>query len=359
MKKRVLMVSCNGLGNGGVQNVMMNIIRNLSDKYVFDILLFTDERRCYDEEAEKYGKIYRIPNNKTRIDYYIRFPRILLRTYRLLKSNKYDVIHCNNGYESGICLLAAKIAKVENRVVHSHMVYDYKKGNFIARIINRFYMYLLNCCSTRRIACSKNAGNSIYFKSFDVITNSIDLSRFDISKRKQRNQEVVNFIHIGYFSELKNQAFIVKTLSLLRKIIPNISLVLIGYGDEYKEKIVAEIENLDMKDFVSFLPSDTDVEAALAVSDYMIFPSKNEGLGISLLEAQAMGVYCFASTGVPAEANAGLCEFLDLDSGHKMWAKRIVECIQNKENKGYAQNINDYSLEVMCKKISTIYGGER
>ena len=100
MKKRVLMVSCEGLGIGGVQNVMMNIVCNLSDEYAFDMLLFTDEKRYFDEEAEHYGVIYRIPNKETRIDYYIRFFRIFYGTYKLLKKNKYDVIHCNNDYAS-------------------------------------------------------------------------------------------------------------------------------------------------------------------------------------------------------------------------------------------------------------------
>ena len=51
--EKVLMVSCEGLGNGGVQSVMMSIVRNLKNKYDFDMLLFTDERRYYDDEFEK------------------------------------------------------------------------------------------------------------------------------------------------------------------------------------------------------------------------------------------------------------------------------------------------------------------
>ena len=45
MKKRVLMVSCEGLGNGGVQAIMMGIVRNLYTECHFDMLLFTSEKR--------------------------------------------------------------------------------------------------------------------------------------------------------------------------------------------------------------------------------------------------------------------------------------------------------------------------
>lgn len=359
MKKRILMVSCEGLGNGGVQNVMMNIIRNLSHEYSFDMLLFTDGKRCFDDEMEKYGIIHRIPNKKTRVDYYIRFFRIFYGTYKLLKQNNYDIIHCNNAYESGICLLAAFWANVKVRVVHSHVVFNPKNGNFIRKIINKFYRLLLNKYSTNRISCSKTSGESIYSKKFDVVVNPIDLNRFDFRKRKKREDETINFVHVGRFCEIKNQVFIVEIISNIRKEIPNVRLTLVGYGDEYKEKIKAAIERHSLKENVDFLPHDADIPEILGNSDYMIFPSEKEGLGIALLEAQAMGVYCFSSTGVPEEANAGLCEFLDLNLGHKVWAERIVDYIKNEEKKIQAQNIRNYSIEVACSKIKEIYQGEK
>jgi len=355
MKKRVLMVSCEGLGNGGVQNVMMNIVRNLSHEYSFNMLLFTDEKRYFDEEAEKYGTIYRIPNKKTRVDYYIRFFRIFFRTYKLLKKNSYDIIHCNNDYESGICLLAAYLTNVKVRVVHSHIVFNPQNGNFIRRIINKFYRLLLNKYSTNRISCSKTSGESIYSKKFDVVVNPIDLNRFDFRKRKKGEDETINFVHIGRFCELKNQVFIVDTISNIRNKIPKIRLTLIGYGDEYKEKIETAIKKYNLKDIIEFLPRDADVPEILGNSDYMIFPSKKEGLGIALLEAQAMGVYCFVSTGVPQEADAGLCEFLDLNLGHKLWAERIADYIKSEEKKTQAKNIDKYSLKTMCDRIKYIY----
>ena len=47
------MISCEGLGNGGVQAVMMGIVRNLSDEFLFDMLLFTSEKRFYDFHGMK------------------------------------------------------------------------------------------------------------------------------------------------------------------------------------------------------------------------------------------------------------------------------------------------------------------
>ena len=49
---KVLLVSCEGLGRGGVQSVIMSIVKGLSDKFIFDIVLFTSEKRYYDDEFE-------------------------------------------------------------------------------------------------------------------------------------------------------------------------------------------------------------------------------------------------------------------------------------------------------------------
>lgn len=354
-KKHVLMVSCEGLGRGGVQNVMMNIIRNLSKEYSFDLLLFTNERRAYDDEAEKYCKIHRIPNKKNKLDFYVRFPRILMHTYALLRSQKYDIIHCNNGYESGICLFAAKLANIKKRIAHSHTILDITKSNFFAKILCRFYKFLINRYSTQRIACSEMAGRSIYNKSFYTIVNSIDLQRFNISRRKTKPHDCVNFVHIGRFSEQKNQIFVIEIISYLRKQIPNIKLTFIGWGDEYREKMNIEIKKRELENIVKFFPPDTDVEEILAESDYMIFPSKSEGLGIALLEAQAMGVYCFVSTGIPREADAGLCTFIELDSGYKKWSSRITYFIKKRKKERYASKIYEYSIDTFCLKIKKIY----
>ena len=99
--RKVLIVSCDGLGNGGVQSVIMSIVRNLHHDFIFDILLFTSETRYYDHEFETYGgKIIRIPKyeGKSRIrrkvDYYIRGKHVYQQTKQMLIDyGPYDAIH--------------------------------------------------------------------------------------------------------------------------------------------------------------------------------------------------------------------------------------------------------------------------
>ena len=64
--KKILLVSSGGFEKGGVQAVIMALVRTMSDEYVFDIVLLSNEIGCYEEEFCKYGgRIYRIEHKVT------------------------------------------------------------------------------------------------------------------------------------------------------------------------------------------------------------------------------------------------------------------------------------------------------
>lgn len=166
--KRVLMVSCEGLGNGGVQAVIMSIVRSLKDKYIFDILLFTDERRFYDDEFESYGgKIFRIPRYsgtnsfRKRLDYYVRGNYLYNKVLETLKENgPYDVIHCHDEYESAPILKAAAVSGIKVRIAHTHVISG--KTNIIAGLLNNYRKKEIERYATIKIACSQEAGLSFF-----------------------------------------------------------------------------------------------------------------------------------------------------------------------------------------------------
>ena len=353
------MVSCEGLGKGGVQSVIMDIVRNLSDKYCFDVLLFTDEIRYYDNEFLKYGNIYRVPNKSTRIDYYTRFFRILTGTYKILKNGNYTVIHCHNSFESGICLLAARLAGVKIRIAHFHTIAD-NRVNFVRKIIDSFYCFLITQFATKKIACSEMALTSFVKEDSNckIIMNPIDLDKFNSEKYTDSRPKdgKIHFIHVGRFDDNKNQLFVIDTFCYIKKVITYADLTLIGFGDEYKKRMKQRIKENDIGDSVRLLPHNSDIPKLLADSDYMIFPSISEGLGIALLEAQAMGVKCFVSDAVPKEADAGLCEFYDLNDGSRLWAEKIINSIQSVPRTKTCPDMHRFGLKNICGRYNEIYG---
>lgn len=350
--------------------MIMNICRNISE-ISFDILLFTNEKRYYDDEFEKLGgRIFRIPNYegrnrfRKRLDYYIRFFRIFFGTKKILQEyGPYDVIHCHNFFESGICNFAAKLVGVKVRISHCHSTSPVKPVNLVRRFYD-FILHLLIMYNTNvRIGCSKQAIKYIFGndKKAFVVNNAIDLSKFDYKLYNYQDNNNIRFIHIGRYCSEKNQQFLLEVFKKIRAKKTNVRLILVGFGNDH-DIIVDRIVNLGLSDSVQMFPPDSDLPRLLSDSDYLIFPSIREGLGIVLLEAQSMGVKCFVSTAVPPEANMGLCEYLDLKNGADFWADYIIDYII-KDNRSKRKHVLDdvlkkYDINKICEVYRKIYNSE-
>ena len=143
------------------------------------------------------------------------------------------------------------------------------------------------------------------------------------------DDKVLTFVQIGTFSITKNQLFSVKVIQALRKIGHDARLVLIGFQDgSYIELVKKYVTEHRLGECVSFLSGETDSRIVLSGASYLLMPSLHEGFGIVLIEAQAMGVKCFASDQIPRSTNCGGVEYLPLDTN--LWVKSIEEDFQKR-----------------------------
>ncbi len=104
--------------------------------------------------------------------------------------------------------------------------------------------------------------------------------------------------------------------------------LLIGDGP-LRDKVTAEIGRRNLRQHFTFVPD------TLAVADHMIsamdcfvFPSRYEGLGLVVVEAQAAGLPCLISDRVPAEAivNPSLVNVLQLRELLAQRAQSVLRC---------------------------------
>ena len=359
--KKVLMISCDGLGNGGVQHVMMNIVRNLSNKFNFDMLLFTKEVRYFDAEFSKYGNIFRITKYegpslfRKKIDYYIRFFRIYNGVKKILKNNgPYNVIHCHNLFEAAPCLMAAKECEVPIRISHCHS--SPNSSHFLAEFYRFIYRKIINSCATYKLGCSQLATDYLFGKNKGIsVPNAIDLHKFDLS-RYPIHKIKHSFIHVGSFGLTKNQSFILDVFKIIQKQWQDATLKMIGNkNEEYEKLLYKKITDLNLKN-VQLLPHDSNIPNLFSQSEYMIFPSLFEGFPLVLLEAQAMNVKCFVSNVITMEANIGLCKYISLNKPEEYWAKEIFKSEKEPINK---IDLNNISLSNYITKINQIYEGKQ
>lgn len=324
--KRILQV-VSSMDMGGIESFLMNLYRSIDRNVVqFDFLMHREVPTYFDAEIESLGgRIHRLPPILPNT-----FLRYLVALSKFFQAHpEYRVIHCHNNAYSMFVLREAQRHGVPVRIAHSHcafptlgmvklLTYDYCR-----RKINRY--------TTHRFACSIPAGEWLYSgASFEVFPNAIDAQKFRFSpddrSRVRRELELgddFTVMHVGRFDEGKNQGFLLEAFALLRKELPEARLVLIGDGPT-RSDLQQRAAELLPPGAVIFPGIRSDVAALLQAADVFAFPSKFEGLPVTVIEAQAAGLPCVKSSAVTDEVSVTeLVTSLPIDDA-SAWAQMIL-----------------------------------
>lgn len=364
--KRILMVSYRGLGNGGIQAVIMSIVRSLSKEYVFDALVFTNEKGKYDDEFRSYGgQIYRIPWYegsslfRKKLDKYIRGPRIYRGAMRILREcGPYHAVHCHNYYEAAPILSAAAALHVPIRIAHIHSVIQMHKENRIMQALYHYQAKRIEQYATAKMGCAEEACSSFFENpsNSQVVYNAYDERRFDPEKYEKRTEKEFNLLQIGRIGENKNQLFSLKVVACMKKKRPDVTLRIVGFStDSYEETLEKYVQDKELSDNVYFLPHDADTPLLLSQSAAMLFPSLYEGFGIVLLEAQAMGTRCYVSDRLPRLADCGGLTFLSLDDGPEVWAETILADYEKTNGCYTSYNVDRFKTDAVAAEYRALY----
>jgi glycosyltransferase involved in cell wall biosynthesis len=298
------------------------------------------------------GRIFRAPAFKgLNLFQYKNWWRVFLTEHP-----QYKIVHGHIGSLAAIYLgIANKMGRFT--IAHSHATKGYLS---VQEIIFRLMSYPTRYVARFFFGCSIQAGIDRYGKGiarstrFRVINNGIDAEKYRYSKdvRTQCRTELgvgektIVCGHIGRFVPEKNHQKILKVFKEVHKINPDSVLLLFGAGPEKKT-----IENLanecGLLSCIRFMGLTNRVNYYLMGMDVFIFPSIFEGLGISLVEAQATGLSCIISTAIVDEADigAGLLTKLPLDLSDKKWAESVVEK-SNTKRADTLQNVIDSGFDI-------------
>lgn len=362
---RILEITGEPILHGGQENFIYNVLENINnDDIQFDVLTpyICDNERFKQLVKTKHGKVYEL--NLAFRPWKSR--RLLYKPVKeFLRSQKYDVIHIHSGSISVLAYeaLAAKKAGIKKIIVHSHSTG--KKGFKHSLIYTVFYP-ILKTCPTYYMACSKEAGEMKFPRGVQdevvVIKNGINLERFKRNKyvgrelRKKFDISNNTFVigHVGRFSPEKNHAFLIDVFKKLHEQVPDSKLFLVGEG-ELLDQIKAKVVSLGLEKNVIFLGVVDNPQDYYNIMDCFILPSIYEGFSFVTLEAQANGLPCVVSTGVPdAVVLTNNVNRLELDIG--IWAERILSLKDN----GIADDIeilreNGYDISSSAALIERIY----
>ena len=326
---KILYVNGGPMNRGGIEAFMLNYLRHFDrNRIIVDFAVRGPEIGEFDKYLVEMGcKIYRLP---MRSRHPLQYQKQLKR---ILKENKYDAIHSHVDAMNYWVLSIAKRCGVPVRISHSHNT-QHLTTNPIKYMINEYARLSVNRVATHRLACSEAAGRWLYGKNdYKVVHNAIEYSKYRFSyddRKKIRteysiSEDTILLGNVGRFDTQKNHVFLIRVLAELVKLNAKYKVMLVGDGWLRKE-IEMEIMNNNLRDYVIFVGERDSAACFYSAFDIFVLPSLFEGLGFVLIEAQANGLVCISSDGVPKESNVtGVNNVRYLPLKIDEWVETILE----------------------------------
>lgn len=290
---------------------------------------------------------------------------------KLIEKENFDIIHCHTPVGGLLARLAArKCRKTGTKVIYTAHGFHFFKG---AKLLNWLIYYPVERFASRytdvlvtinqedyNFAIRKmKAKEVVYVPGVGIDTAKIKNTQVDIKqKREELNISRDSFViaSVGELNDNKNHELIIRAISRLEDK-EHITYVVCGKGPKKDEliKLAKEMEvNLVLPGFRN------DITQILKSSDLFVFPSKREGLPVSLMEAMACGLAIVASKVrgntdlIEDGVNGYLFESDNVEEAAASLNKAIKSDLDNmrKEN---LERIENYNIDSIIKQLSQIY----
>ncbi|WP_214844327.1 glycosyltransferase family 4 protein [Exiguobacterium sp. s150] len=286
MKKKIVYI-INHFRPGAIPNILKDIAPHISNEFdvkVLSLQKFNKEPSLFDE-FEKIGvEVQSLNVNKCQ----------LISTFhklrQFIREQKPDIIHSHLGradFFSAIC---------KNRSSRLITTFHSMQSNY--NHITKLSYYFTNRLADHRTSVSDAVRDSWKSNSSncDNITIYNPVSINDYSEKIINNglkeslgiskQDSI-IINVGNLKKQKGQIYLVRAFYEVLKTKPNTSLVIVGRSGDAEKELLSEVKKLDIENKVHLIGFRKDISQLLNLSDVFVFPSKSEGLGISVLEAMA------------------------------------------------------------------------
>lgn len=363
-KIKVCHVLC-GLCAGGVESVVYNYCSHMNQsKYEWHLLYQHEPSQKNVDEFEKLGfKLRRIPKKaKHPIKNY-------KATYKYLKDNEIEIVHCHMTLMNFIPLMAAKKLGIKVRICHSHNS-DARNKNIFKKVFEMICKKLSISYATELVACGEDAGKYMYGnRKFLILNNALDLKKFQyniamrekIRKQYHIDEEKIIIGHIGRFTEQKNHEFLLDVFEKVAKLNNKYILMLIGDG-ERRDFIEKKINELNIKDKVILTGIVNNTNEFYSAFDMFVLPSIWEGLPVVGIEAQIAGLPCLFANKIDENVIIDKEKSRLLELQQERWISEInslADKIKERDINMHEFEERNLNIEREIQKLEELYAKNR
>lgn len=301
-RRRVLQIA-QDLGVGGLERVVAALCRTMDRKRFEPLALCLREKGAFADELEALGiPVFLHPQPSAGPD-----RLAFLRTARLIREQRIDVVHSHNTDAFINAALGAVLSGRRVTVVHTDHARPFPD--------RRRYMiaeHLLSYVAHRVVGVSEHTTANlrrhewIAARKLLTIRNGIEADRFDVPFDRGASRAAlgvppdVPLLGLGArLTDQKGVDVLLDAVVLVRRIVPNVQVIIAGDGPELGA-LRMQAERLELNDTVRFLGLRLDLPELTRTFDAFVIASRWEGLPMAMLEAMA------ARTPVVATAVGGI-----------------------------------------------------
>lgn len=383
-KKLKILQAVYCLGRGGAEKLAVDITYELNKREDVDVMLLSFHKTV-DYEYDTTGLNYKYYPSDTKLSVFGK-NKLFADNYRKILSDfKPDIIHSHRFLTE----LITRFDISENTKYFTHCHDNIKQFQKIKinslvnkeRLTNLYERHFLfkkyHQCNNNFIAISND---SVYYlkgnlpfslrKNIYLMNNAVDIQKYDDKNRLEKQNErlkrpsknhIIRLINVGSLCDNKNQIFLLNVIAILRDKGYNISLELLGEGQNRKF-IEQQILNLGLSGIAFCRGNVNNVPDYLHNSDIFLHAAKHEAFGLVLIEAMAAGlpVVCLDGKGNRDIIEEGKNGFMVYEHNPELFADKIIELINNKDlynsiSKYAVEFAQKYDIKEYVDKLLTLY----
>ena len=221
-----------------------------------------------------------------------------LRAYKqlkkLLQKEKFALIHCHMPLSGVLTRLAVRNLGLKTNVLYTAHGFHFYTGaplkNWIYYPIERFFARYTDILITITKEDYRRAKRfPVRGEVYRIRGVGPDLTGFYEIERS-KNPASFTLISVGELTDRKNHRLVLEALAKIKSFGKNDIRYLICGSGPLEQELKRLVKNWGLCKQVIFLGYCTDVAEALSQAVVFVFPSKQEGLPVALMEAMAAGL---------------------------------------------------------------------
>ena len=374
---------------GGAETWLMELLRlwSKTGKGRIDFLATSGNRDIFDDEAQQLGaQIHYVRYSRAHL------PRFAAEFRKILREGQYDALHDHQDYASGWHFLMGLGNLPLVRITHVHNPWLHIEANYAVSLSRKFATTvgkrLVHILATHVCGTSGEILRQYGFYSRDsqrpavsVTHCGFDIKNFNVPREPDRQSVLDEFgwpkdsklvlfagrldraLQFDHPQNHKNSWFALNVVRAAFEKDSSVRLLVAGAGDGSRNELDRRIQDWGLQDKLRLIGVRNDIPRLMRAVDVLFFPSRQEGLGMVAVEAQAACLPVLASTAVPRECVVipELYDAISLREPIENWVTALFRTM-NKPRPSLelcrrALESSPFSIVNSARRLEAIYSG--